>query len=230
MTTKRKFQIVIDMMMTVMLPLLMAYQLIGETVHEWLGICMFLLFICHHLLNSHWHRNLLKGRYNSIRLIGTVIDILLFIIMVSLAVSGVMMSKHIFVFLQIDSGIGSARIMHLLASYWGFVLMCIHVGLHWNMMLGMIKRTAQSEKSSAGCRIVLRVVAAVLCCYGVHAFVQRKLGTYMFLKSEFVFFDFSEPLLLFFIDYIAIMILFGFIGKQLGVLCKTRKKAEERRK
>lgn len=139
MTAKRKFQIVIDMMMTVMLPLLMAYQLIGEAVHEWLGICMFLLFLCHHLLNPHWHKNLLKGRYNSIRLIGTVIDILLFIIMVSLAISGVMMSKHIFVLLHIDSGAGSARIMHLLASYWGFVLMSIHAGLHWNMILGMIK-------------------------------------------------------------------------------------------
>lgn len=44
MTAKRKFQIVIDMMMTVMLPLLMAYQLIGEALHEWMGSCMLLLF------------------------------------------------------------------------------------------------------------------------------------------------------------------------------------------
>lgn len=224
MTAKRKFQIMIDMMMTVMLPLLMAYQLIGESVHEWLGICMFLLFLCHHLLNSHWHRNLLKGKYNSIRLSGMVIDILLFIIMISLAISGVMMSKHIFVFLQIDGGIGSARIMHLLASYWGFVLMSTHIGLHWNMMLGMIKQTAQREKSPAGYRIILRVIAAILCCYGVYAFVQRQLGTYMLLKSEFVFFDFGEPILYFVFDYVAIMFLFACLGYYFSKLMKVKKK------
>lgn len=222
MTTKRKFQIVIDMMMTVMLPILMAYQLVGEAVHEWIGICMFLLFLCHHLLNSHWHRNLLKGKYNGIRLIGTVIDILLLIIMVSLAISGVMMSKHIFVFLQIDSGIGIARIMHLLASYWGFVLMCIHVGLHWNMVSSMINRTIKKDGNTVKMHAVSKITVLAICSYGVYAFVKQKVWTYLFLKSEFVFFDFSEPLLMFFVDYIAMMILFGFIGNQLGVLCKTR--------
>ncbi len=230
MTAKRKFQILVDMMMTVMLPLLMAYQLIGEAVHEWLGICMFLLFLCHHLVNAYWHRNLLKGRYNRTRLIGTVIDILLFIIMVSLAISGVMMSKHIFVFLQIDSGIGSARIMHLLASYWGFVLMSIHAGLHWNMVSSMINRNMKKDKSAIKMHIILKMAVLAICSYGVYAFAKQKLGTYLFLRSEFVFFDFSAPLLLFFTDYIAMMILFGLIGKQLGILCKTKRKAEEKRK
>lgn len=224
MTAKRKFQIAIDMMMTVLLPLLMAYQLIGEAVHEWLGICMFLLFLCHHLLNRHWHRNLLKGRYNSIRLIGTVIDILLFIIMISLAISGVMMSKHIFAFLHIDGGSGSsARITHLLASYWGFVLMSVHVGLHWNMISAMIHRALQKDRNAVKMYIISKIAIVVLCCYGVYAFAKRQLGTYLFLKSEFVFFDFNEPRLIFFADYVAIMILFGFIGKQLGK-CHQNKK------
>lgn len=225
MRAKRKFKIVIDIMMTAALPLLMAYQLIGEAVHEWLGICMFLLFVCHHLLNGHWHRNLLKGRYNRIRLIGTAVDILLFIIMISLAVSGVMMSKHIFVFLQIDDGAGIARIMHLLASYWGLVLMSVHIGLHWNMISVMIKRAMQKEESTVKRRIISKITVAVICSYGIYAFVKRKLGTYLFLKSEFVFFDFREPLFLFLADYIAIMILFGFIGKQLGTHRQKKKEA-----
>lgn len=72
-----------------------------------------------------------------------------------------------------------------------------------------------------------KIAVLVVCCYGVYAFVKQKLGTYMFLISEFVFFDFNEPLLIFFIDYIAIMILFGFIGKQSGILCKAGKKAKD---
>lgn len=42
MTLKRKIQILLDIVMVVSLPFLMAYQLIGEAAHEWLGICMFL--------------------------------------------------------------------------------------------------------------------------------------------------------------------------------------------
>ena len=38
MTEKRKLQIITDVLMTVMLPLLMAYQLIGEAVHEWIAL------------------------------------------------------------------------------------------------------------------------------------------------------------------------------------------------
>lgn len=222
MTAKRKFQIVIDMMMAVMLPLLMAYQLIGEALHKWMGSCMLLLFLTHHLLNSHWHKNILKGSYNRLRMLGTAIDILLFIIMISLAISGVSMSKHIFTYLH--AGGGSARIVHLLASYWGFVLMSIHMGLHGHMASAMINRILHKDVSTVKMCKLLKIVPVTVCSYGAYAFIKQHLGTYLFLKSEFVFFDFSKPLFMFFVDYIAIIILFAFIGKQLGVLCKIRRK------
>ena len=51
MKHKTILKIVIDIGMTVMLLFLMAYELIGEAAHEWLGIGMFVLFIIHHILN-----------------------------------------------------------------------------------------------------------------------------------------------------------------------------------
>ena len=41
----------IDTAMTLALLLLMAYGLVGEAAHEWLGMEMFALFLLHHLLN-----------------------------------------------------------------------------------------------------------------------------------------------------------------------------------
>lgn len=52
----------------------------------------------------------------------------------------------------------------------------------------------------------------ILAAYGIYAFISRGLAEYMFLKNQFVFFDFTEPLILFFIDYLAIMTLFVFVG------------------
>ncbi len=60
MTTKRKIQIMVDLCMILLLPLLMAYNLIGEVAHEYFGIAMVLLFLCHHLLNRHWYKSLAK--------------------------------------------------------------------------------------------------------------------------------------------------------------------------
>ena len=53
-------RIIADIGMTVMLLLLMAYELIGREAHEWLGIGMFVLFIIHHVLNYKWSRCVFK--------------------------------------------------------------------------------------------------------------------------------------------------------------------------
>ena len=48
MPSKQKAKYLVDFGMTVLLPLLMAYTLVGEATHEWLGMAMLVLFILHH--------------------------------------------------------------------------------------------------------------------------------------------------------------------------------------
>lgn len=60
---KRYAKIAVDFAMTVLLLLLMAYELIGAAVYEWLGIAMFVLVIFHHVLNRRWSRNAFRGNY-----------------------------------------------------------------------------------------------------------------------------------------------------------------------
>ena len=50
MNMKRK--IWVDIGLTVALPLLMAYGLIGEAAHEWIGMGMFVLFLLHLVWNK----------------------------------------------------------------------------------------------------------------------------------------------------------------------------------
>lgn len=57
-----KVKISIDAAMTLALLLLMAYGLVGEAAHEWLGMGMFALFLLHHLLNRRWIRAVPQGR------------------------------------------------------------------------------------------------------------------------------------------------------------------------
>ena len=45
LTGKTKVKLVVDLVMTVLLLCQMAYMMIGEAAHEWIGTSMFVLFI-----------------------------------------------------------------------------------------------------------------------------------------------------------------------------------------
>lgn len=76
--------------------------------------------------------------------------------------------------------------------------------------MGMAKKLVKTDSFVR--TWVLRILALAIAGYGVFAFVKREIGNYMLLRNQFVFFDFDEPLLFFYLDYIAIMGLFIFIG------------------
>ena len=215
MKPKMILKLAVDIGMTAALLLLMAYELVGQAAHEWIGIGMFVLFVIHHILNGSWIRNLLRGRYNPVRIMQTGLVLLILCAMAGLMVSGIILSRHALSFLPIKGGRSFARNLHMLSAYWGFVLMSVHLGFHWSMMMGMAKKFF--PKPSAVRKWVLRILALVIAGYGVYAFIRRDIGIYMLLRSHFVFFDYEEPLVFFYLDYIAVMGLFILIGNYVCV-------------
>ena len=210
MKPKMILKLAVDIAMTAALLLLMAYELVGQAAHEWIGIGMFALFIIHHILNGNWIRNILKGRYHPVRMIQTGLVLLILCAMVGLMISGSFLSRHALSFLPIKGGRSFARNLHMISAYWGFVLMSVHLGFHWSMILGMVKKLfprAYEVWKWAG-----RILAFMIAGYGICAFIKRDIGVYMLLRSHFVFFDYEEPLVFFYLDYIAVMGLFILIG------------------
>ena len=208
---KKKIRIIVDCGMTLLLPLLMAYSLVGEAAHEYLGIGMFLLFVIHHILNIAWWKNLFRGKYAPIRIVGTVLNFVLVIIMLALPISGMILSRHVFRFLHFG-GTSTARTVHLLASYWGLVLMSFHAGMHGNVMMGMIRKNTNPRQPSKIKMWSLRIIAVVLAICGIHAFVKNEIGSYLFLRTQFVFIDFSQPVIQSLLEYCVIIVLFMVVG------------------
>lgn len=204
-----KVKISIDAAMTLALLLLMAYGLVGEAAHEWIGMGMFALFLLHHLLNQRWIRAVPRGRYAPPRIVQTALAGLIFLCMVGSMVSGIVLSRHVFAFLPKHGGYELARKLHMLCAYWGFVLMSLHLGMHWNMVLTMMRKHLTPFKPRTWC---LRLLAYLWAAYGAVAFVRRDVWRYLLLKSHFVFFDYTEPLVRFLLDYLAVMSLFVLAG------------------
>ena len=205
-------KILVDLAMTVLLLLLMAYLLVGETAHEWMGLAMFLLFIFHHLLNRNWYSNLFRGKYTPLRILQTAVDVLLLAAMIGLMISGIILSRVVFGFLPISGGMGFARTLHMIASNWGFLLMSLHLGLHWGMFLGMARKALKLQRPSRLRTVLLPVLSACIAVYGLFVFIRRDLLVYMLVRTHFVFLDFSESILLFYLDYLAMMGAFIFIS------------------
>jgi hypothetical protein len=65
---------VVDIMMTALLPVLLAYSLVGETLHEIAGSMMLVLFITHHAVNRKATDAMFKGRQTPARLFSTTVN------------------------------------------------------------------------------------------------------------------------------------------------------------
>lgn len=200
-----------DLGMTVLLLALMAYSVTGQAVHEWMGIVLFMLFILHHLLNLQWLHSIAKGHYTAVRILQSALVFLLFLSMIAQVISGIAMSRYALPFLNIPLSTSAARLIHLSCGYWGFLLASVHLGLHWGVFLAM-GRKLRGGTVTAKRKIALRVVARGAAIYGAVCFIRQNIADYLFLRTEFVFFDYGKSPVMVFGELLAIMLLWGLFG------------------
>ena len=219
MKPKQSAKIAIDVLMTALLVVLMAYPVTGQAVHEWVGAGMFLLFLAHHILNRHWFKTLCKGKYNGQRVLQTAVDVLLLGDMLALMFSGIRLSRYVFTFLPGLGSAATARRLHMLASYWGLVLMGLHLGLHWGMVTALLHRKFDGK---VGPLPWCAGIAAGL--YGIYALWKHQIWIYLTLRSEFLLLDFDEPAALYALDYFCIMALFTLLAYTITSLIRKHRK------
>ena len=219
-----KVRLIVDVAMTVLLPMLMAYSLIGERFHEVIGTLMFLLFIFHHVTNRRWYSAFFKGDVSFRRVIQTGLDFVLMFIMLLQPVSGMLMSKHLYTFIDIPGIAAIVREMHLVIACWGFVLLCIHAGMH---LVSPLKRMTGKDKRF---HAVLFTAWIVVSGYGGYTFIERAMPEYMFHRQIFAFIDVNESKFVFFAEHAAVMMLFMLVGYGINlwitVLPNNREKHE----
>lgn len=129
MRSKQTVRIAVDALITVLLLCMFAVPWTGVLRHERLGIVLFALLILHNALNFRWYKSLFTGPYNARRTLWAAVNLLLLAAFILTAVSGVMISQHVFGFLDLHGSLLWRKI-HLGASYWGLLLTGMHAGLH----------------------------------------------------------------------------------------------------
>ena len=144
-----KIRMPVNLAMTILSIMLMGgtYLFPADIVHEILGMALFLLWAVHITLNRRWYGAVFKGKYNPYRVMQTIINCGILVCVIFLMISGIILSKHIFTFLEIGKGLGFARITHLLASHWYYLFMSLHIGMHVEMIASKICHSHASSNS-----------------------------------------------------------------------------------
>lgn len=196
-------RLVIDLSMTVLMLVAMAYRITGNTIHELVGVVLFLLFIVHNTLNRRWYKSIFKGRYNVRRFLSITVNLLFLVSMAVVIISSVPISRDIFPYFPISNDMILLQI-HVLTSYWGFILMAIHIGMAWGTIFNAVKRMTGINSTSRIRTIVLRVVAVLIVVYGVKASFDRDMLTMLTVYNPFGW-SYDESSIGFIIDYLSIM-------------------------
>ena len=202
--------------MTVLLLLLMAYQVTGEEAHEYIGVAMTLTVIVHQILNRKWYGVLFKGKYNANRILSTTLTILLLISFAMTAFCGMAMSGYAVPFLYGMAPVHLTRQIHLAMSHWSFVLMGLHLGVHVPAMIAGMK---MNEKTKTVCRFLFACMAG----FGLYLFLKAGMAEYMLFQVPFAFLDYEKSALQVFAENVAMLGGWVFLGTQAAALCQKKR-------
>ena len=210
---KMNIRRIVDAAMTVLLLLLMAYQVTGELAHEWIGMGMTALVIIHQILNRRWYGGMFKRKYKPYRMLTTALNILLLAIFALTAFCGMSMSSYAVPFLYGMAPVSFVRRMHLSMSHWAFVLMGLHLGVHVPMM-------------TAGLKLRKRTKAALTCIFtciggiGLYLFLRNGMPDYLFFRVPFAFLDYEKAGWLVFLENLVMLLAWACAGFWLSLLCR----------
>ena len=190
-------RIVLDIAMALVLVAIMATALVQEAPHEWLGIALFVLMAAHIVLNRKWLASVFRGHHSALRIVQIIVVTGLAICIIGQVASSLVLSKHAFGFLPALPGAGWARHVHMLCSYWAFVLAFAHAGLHARL----------PKRMPTWLLWTARVAVAAVACFGVYSFVQLGMLPYLLGQVQFAAADYEAPLALSFARYASIGVL-----------------------
>ena len=99
------------------------------------------------------------------------------------ALSGMSMSGHAVPFMYGLINVMTARTLHLAMSYWSFILMGVHIGLHMKAM---------TVKMPDKGKLVFNVIMTGIAGMGLWLFVKSDIVNYITFGTHFAFLDYGS--------------------------------------
>ena len=188
----------------------MAYWWMDNGTHELVGTAMFALLFLHNVFNRRWYGSLPRTRRRSRPLVTMVLNLTLLVTMSALLATSVLISQWLFVGVAV--GGTTARDLHISAAYWAMLIVSLHLGLHWQIVMNAAKRILGIVDASRARTVLMRLAAVAVAAGGVYAFFDLDISSRLLLIPTMEFWDFNADTSGFFFRVAAIVGFFCAVG------------------
>jgi len=195
----------LNIAMIVLLLIILDYRFTGNGPHEIGSIILLLLFVLHNVLNRGWYEVFFKGRQSSRRVLMTLFNLLLVLTMITVFVTGVLISKTVFASLGLQSKGLLMHDWHQGSAYASFILTAIHLGLHCEMLMAKLKTWLHIDRFDRSWIVLIRSISIFVIAYGIYASFSNHIGANLLMQHIFNGWGVRPSLWSFLLDYLAIM-------------------------
>ncbi|HEV7335074.1 MAG TPA: DUF4405 domain-containing protein [Bosea sp. (in: a-proteobacteria)] len=193
----------LDGLAAVLLVFGLSYWWLGNVAHELAGTLMFVLLIAHNVFNRRWYGNLSRTRREPRSLFNVLVTGGLLLAMLALLVTSILISNALASFLPPWGGF-SVRQIHTVAAYWVLVIVAVHLGLRWPMLIGLARVAFGLRGTSPIRTSILRALTGAVAVYGIWSCLVLGLGMKLTMQMSLDWWNFEESVAGFFIHVGAI--------------------------
>ncbi|CAN7207945.1 DUF4405 domain-containing protein [Phyllobacterium sp. LjRoot231] len=204
----------------------MAYWWLDNRTHELVGTTMFALLFLHNVFNRRWYGGLPKTRREPRPLATVFLNLGLLVTIVTLLTTSILISQSLFLSLAV--GGATARDVHILAAYWAMIIISIHLGMHWSIVMNVIWGLSGRGKPNLAVTILLRTAAFAAAASGVYNSFELDIGSRLLLIPTMQFWDFNEDTLGFFLHHGSVVALYVCLGHYAMVLQQASRRPRDR--
>jgi hypothetical protein len=203
-------RLVLDCVAAGLLLFAFAYFWQGNAAHELAGAGMFLLVVVHNVFHLRWFNVPSKGPRERRSGFNTVLTYVLLAGMLALLSTSLVISETLFSNLRLDDDFMVRRI-HAGIAYWLLIVVAIHLGLRWPLLMAVARRLLGVVEVNAARSAVLRLVAIGIAIQGVCSVLTLNLRSKLLFQMSLDWWNFEESVVGFFGHCTAIAGLCAFL-------------------
>ncbi|KJF70194.1 DUF4405 domain-containing protein [Agrobacterium arsenijevicii] len=220
------FRLILDLLAVSLMLAAFAYNWFGNAAHEIIGTLMFVLLISHNVFNRRWYGVVAKGWREPRSIFSKSITLCLLVMMVGLLITSVIISQTVFDFLSLRSTF-TVRQVHALIAYLILLIVALHVGLQWSMIMQVIAQVVRVNTNTRILSLALRSLALLIAIYGVHSLFVIEIGPKLRMETTFGFWDFEAAAFEFILRHAAVIAFCAMIAHY-GLKLLNRYKRDRR--
>ncbi len=210
MTAVFLFRLLLDFLALALLLVALAYDWLGNLAHEIIGTVMFVLLLGHNFFNRWWYARFSR-RLSGQRAIRIGVNLSLLASMLVLVTTSIIISRTVFSFLPITSTV-LARQLHTMAGYLVLLIAGVHLGMHWRMIMAVIRGLLGISGHSRNRTLILRGLTAMTALFGFLSLSVVNLKAKLTMEFTLEAWDFEAQTAAFFMHLTGIIGLGAAIG------------------